>query len=230
MRLKELNGLLLKELSLFYLPQGFDLYGKASNFCKDEFRVFFGVKSKSRDSLHFNPSLVVNNTEVFNVLNELFPESANLTIVRIQGRDLARAFGCNDYDYLGDDTYDMDKGKWYQLKNENDINRIVADHSDYMRKVGFRFFDQFSTLIGISDFMNKRILEVSQETFDSPSLRKDIGRDFSSKKVISAITAAYLVEHPKIDVLLGRYRIAFDGIEYTLDRMKKIEDYFTSKS
>ena len=100
MSLKELRTLLHKELSLFYINHGFDLHAKTGTFVKGEFDVFFGVARKSRDSLHFSPLFSVNNIEVFNVLNQFFPKSTNLTIVKGQGGYLARAFGCNDYDYF----------------------------------------------------------------------------------------------------------------------------------
>ena len=226
MDLKELRRKVHKELSLYYIQHGFDLDKKKGLFIKGVFNVLWGVSAKYSTCIYFRPSFSINNVNINKVLSEIFPEQKNLTIYKVQGRDLAREFNCNDYDYLGDKLYDIDQGASYKVDEKSDIRQIVTDHIQYMEKVGFSFFDQLSSVEGINNFINNRIIEVDQEIFDSLSYRKKLEGFFDKREVLSGVVSAFLINNQEIQLLLVRYRDLFQDNDYILADVEKIVHYF----
>jgi hypothetical protein len=156
------------------------------------------------------------------VLNNLFPQAKNLTIYKVQGSELAQEIGLFE-DYKEEEMF-------YKVESNDDFENIVTDHMMFMEKVGFNFFKNFNTLQGVNDFINCRVLNGDREFFESEDQKIALKKFFDKREVLSGVISAYLISNPEMDELLNRYRILFEGNDYILDDVKKIEDYFTQEA
>jgi len=66
--------------------------------------------------------------------------------------------------------------------------------------------------------------------FKSKNQQASLKKFFDKREVLSGVTSAYLTNSPKKNVLLERYRILFEGNDYILSDVQKIEDHFTKIS
>jgi hypothetical protein len=221
-RKKELIQGLLKNLNERYSSYSFKLQKTKGSFQKGEFTVHWNNIVVYFNSLHFQPSLSVNNKDVLRVLNNLFPQAKNLTIYKVQGSELAQEIGLFE-DYKEEEMF-------YKVESNDDFENIVTDHMMFMEKVGFNFFKNFNTLQGVNDFINCRVLNGDREFFESEDQKIALKKFFDKREVLSGVISAYLISNPEMDELLNRYRILFEGNDYILDDVKKIEDYFTQEA
>lgn len=219
---KELKQGLYNSLYESYSGHSFKLQKTKGLFQKGEFTVHWGGPVVYSDSLHFQPKLSVNNKGVFRVLNNLFPQAKNLTIYKVQGSELAHEMGLSE-DYNEEEIF-------YKVESSDDFKSIVADHMIFMEKVGFNFFKNLNTLSGINDFINCRVLNGERDYFRSEDQQVTLKKFFDKREVLSGIISAYLINNPEIDELLYRYRTLFEGNNYILDDVKKIEEYFTQEA
>ncbi len=219
---KELKQGLYNSLYEKYSSYSFKLQKTKGLFQKGEFTVHWGGPIVYSDSLHFQPKLSVNNREVFKVLSSLFPQAKNLTIYKVQGSELAQEVGL-----FGDCK---EEEIFYKVESNDDIENIVTDHMMFMEKVGFNFFKNFNTLQGVNDFINCRVLNGDREFFESEDQKVALKKFFDKREVLSGVISAYLINNPEIDELLYRYRILFEGNDYILDDVKKIEEFFTQEA
>jgi hypothetical protein len=217
---KELRAKVHEALLPFYEPQGFKLNRTNGVFEKDEFEVSWGVKRKYVDCIYFNPSLRISNSNIQKSLEKIFADQKfGLTISRLAGCHLAQEFGVHEYDYVGDNEDGVDHGTTYKVDHETDLAKIVADHVNYMEKVGLPFFEKLSSIEGIYDYLSGLL-------FNNDNVRRIIGK----REVLSCVTAGYLLNHPSIDSLLQRLEVVYNGNNVVLNDVRKIEEYFKSQS
>jgi len=213
---------LYNRLSDEYLNHSFKLIRSKGLFQRAEFAVHWGGPVVYSDSLNFQPRLSVNNKIIFDVLSIIFPHAKNLTIFKVQGCELAKEMGVPNEE--------KDEEVFYKVENSEDFKSVVDDHMGYMEKVGFKFFDKLASLEGVNDFINRRILEGDNDYFKSKNQQASLKKFFDKREVLSGVTSAYLTNSPKKNVLLERYRILFEGNDYILSDVQKIEDHFTKIS
>lgn len=214
------------ELLKYYEPKGFSLRKENGVFHKNGSEVHWGVTSEYSDYIFFQPSLVLKNKKISEVMEVLFPDLPAIVINKIQGRDLAREFGISDYDYLAHPRYDIDKGASYKVGIDTDLNQIVEDHSQYMEKVGFNFFRKVDTVEGIDSFINDRILNPSIEKLTSQLYSKELMMFFTNHEILSGLIVAHLTRNSKLDLLLDRYKIVFAKYPNVLSDLDLIRSYF----
>lgn len=218
---KALRAKVHNSLIPFYDSKGFKLNKTNGVFMKNGFEVAWGVKAKYVDSIYFNPSFRVFNQEIKNVLELIWgPETDEIILSRLAGCTLAQDFGVHDYDYLGDNEHNIDHGTTYRVDETTDLSKVVADHVNYMEKVGLLFFEKVSTLEGLHDFINGKILQATDDKFD------EIKRVYGKRDVLSGIAASYLLQSPDSEKLIENYLRLFEGNTFILDDVQKIKEYF----
>ncbi|GCC50454.1 hypothetical protein SanaruYs_06690 [Chryseotalea sanaruensis] len=216
---KRLRAKVHEALLFFYESKGFKLSKTNGVFKKDGFEVEWGVSAKNIDYIYFNPSLCVVEDIVQNTLQLVFEEKKfGLTICRLAGCRLAQEFGVHEYDYLGDNEDDVDNGTTYKVDQESDLSKLVADHVNYMEKVGLPFFEKVNSLQGIYKYL-------SDLFFKNEKVKKIIGK----REVLSCVAASYLLNDSDIEKLLRRLEELYAGNTYLLDDMQKIKQYFENK-
>jgi len=119
---KVLRSNVHKELMTFYSEFNFDFIKKMATFKRGEVEVFWGVAAKRLEHIFFTPDLIINNIEITNVLDKLFPDRVNTTFVKVQCRDLAREFNCYDYDHYASEN-DIDLGAYYSVDESTDLKK-----------------------------------------------------------------------------------------------------------
>ena len=216
---KELRAKVHGALLPFYESQGFKLNKTNGVFSKSGFEVSWGISSKYIDCIYFNPSLCIVNDEILNTLSIVFDgkKFGGVTICIIAGCRLAQEFGIHEYDYLRDNEEDVDNGTTYKVDQETDLTKLVADHVNYMEKVGLPFFEKVGSIEGIYDYLSGLL-------FNNEKVRKIIGK----REVLSCVTAGYLQNHPDIEKLLERLQKVYAGNTYILDDVQKIRDHFAT--
>jgi hypothetical protein len=218
---KALRAKVHDSLIPFYDSKSFELNKINGVFNKNGCEVAWGVKAKNVDSIYFNPTLSVTSEDIKNVLEYIFgPEVDDITLSRLAGCRLAQEFGIHEYDYLGDNEHNIDHGTTYRVDETTDLDKLVADHVNYMEKVGLPFFEKVSTLEGIHDFINDRILQATDDQFE------DIRRVYGKRDVLSGVTASYLLNKIKTESLIEKYYHLFEGSTYIFDDVQKIKEYF----
>lgn len=215
---KALKEGLYNSLNESYSGYSFKLQKTKGVFQKGEFTVHWGGPVVYSDSLHFQSKLSVDNKSIFKVLSSLFPQAKNLTIYKVQGSELAQEIGFSEV-YTNEEVF-------YKVESSDDFKNIVDDHMIFMEKVGFGFFNRLSSLQGINDFINCRVLNGKIDFFRSEDNQIALKSFFDKREVLSGVVSAYLIDNPEVDELLNRFRILFEGNDYILDDVKKIEEYF----
>lgn len=215
---KELKQGLYNSLYECYSDYSFKLLKAKGLFQKGAFTVHWSAPTIYSDCLYFQPKFSVNNKDVFRVLNNLFPQAKNLTIYKVQGLGLAQEMGHSEEN--------MEEEIFYKVEGFDDFKNIVNDHMMFMKKVGLNFFNRLSTLQGINDFINCRVLNGEIDFFVSENQQIALKKFFDKREVLSGVVSAYLIQNPRLAELLERYRILFEGNNYILDDVKEIEEYF----
>jgi hypothetical protein len=221
-----------EKIEHFYKDNGFTLIQKgATRFERNDLIVTWSPFSEYIDSIVFMPNFIVKNVNVLKIIKLIFPEviGIELTIVRVQSLELTEEMAFEDYESKF--IYKDINGSVYSYRIEKDtpLEQIVEDHINFMTKVGLPFFEKVDSLEGINDFLNGRILKGDMDYFCSEERVKELQPFFSQREVLSGVTCAYLIKNPKIEELLNRYQIFFEGNNYVLEPMEKVVEYFNQK-
>ncbi len=211
-QLKEkISNNFLETLSVeFYSKLGWKLNLKNGCFTKGEYKVFCGETAEYFNNLVFRPYLSVKHKIIADILNQIFPDSPTYNHVgRGQSQELAQMVGVEwQSAYLHEqDNYH------YSIYEGTDITPIVADHWQYMEKVGFPFFDNFSSLERIDAFFNDRLLGKSFEEFQE-NLNEPIGEkkwlDFYNVTGANyGLVSAFLIKNKNIKEIIKRYTLLY---------------------
>ncbi len=223
---KELKLGLYNRLSDYYSKHSFKLLNGEASFEKDEFKVFWGPNSEYSDRICFTPSFSVKNKKIYDVKYHLFPNVPPITISKVQGPDLVKELGLFNENNAKKMFYGI--AMVYSLRTIMDYQDIVEHHIEFMKKVGFVFFDKLKSLEDIHNYINGRILKGDRAFFRSSIQQVRIKIFFDKRKVLSGIIAAYLINSPDVNELLERHRLFWKGNNYMLDDVKKVETYFNS--
>jgi hypothetical protein len=232
---KELTNAIVSKLEKHYNDNGFKwMKTGATRFEKNDQFVFWGAGQEFSTSLVFRPWFRVVNEEILTIIQEIFPSYigaplASMTIVRVQSPELIEEMNFEDYasNYIHKSAHGV--SYFYSVEKDTPLEPIVEDHINFMNKVGLPFFEKVDSLEGINDFLNGRILKGDMDYFQSEERVKELQPFFSQREVLSGVTCAYLIKNLKIEELLNRYRIFFEGNNYVLEPMEKVVEYFNKK-
>ena len=228
---KDIYNRLFNVMSKYYFEKGFELEYSTATYSKEHFKVFFGATYETPTDLFFNPVFYIINESITSILKILFKDfEDDLIIHKLAGCHLAREFGINDYDYLEDQKRKIDPGITYKVGLETDLEKIVEEHTFYMERVGWLFFEKTASLKGINEYLNNRIIKYSEIEFQSQENQTIFKRFYDKRHILSGTTAAYLVSEPNIDKLLNRYGKIFKGNDYILKDLEKVVKYFNNPS
>ena len=218
----------INTLAPLYAKEGFRLEKKKNNFIKGDFKVLWGVSSTHIDSVIFRPQLRVENGIIKKILKEVFPHSVgHITTARSQSTKLLDEIGVDDFSSNFITKHDDGSiSYYYDIENDANLEPIVEDHFCFMNKAGFQLFNNMSTMEGINDYINSRVLTGTRENFLSEDRQSELKIFFDKREVLSGVISAYMIKNPKIDQLLERYRILFEGNDYILEDIAKVEEYF----
>ncbi|MBK8503103.1 MAG: hypothetical protein IPL46_13345 [Saprospiraceae bacterium] len=225
----ELRNKVLEKLEPFYKEHGFKLVRKLANFKNMDSVVMWGESSIHIDSLTFRPRFKVENRKIGSVLAAIFPNviGISITIVRSQSIDLIKEVSTENFesDFLITQS-DGSKSYYYSVEMDSNLDPIIQDHVNFMIDFGFPFLDKLSSLKGINDYINCRVISGDRDYFGSEGRQFELKKYFDKREVLSGVVSAYLTKNPEIDERLERYRILFEGNDYILDDVEKIVQYF----
>lgn len=212
----------------FYEENGYILKKVTSTFVNNGFFIEWGPTSKYYSSLVFRPWFRIETVEIKEILKNLFPNEFSFnTIIRTQSSEFANEMGIKDFDYsLFNYRDENGTSYYYDICIETDLQPIIDDHINFMEKVGFPFFEKMSTLEGIDDYINGRVLDGDKEYFQSEERQKEVKKFFDKREVLSGIIAAQLIKNPRLNELIERYKIMFERNNYILDDVNKVLEYF----
>jgi hypothetical protein len=223
----QLINKILDKLYPFYFNNGFTHTKGVTGYQRNEFDVMWGASSTYIDSLTFRPWFRLQNKLCSDVLKQLFPTviGIELTLTRSQSLDLTEEMNLENYKskFINSSSY------YYSIEKDTPLEPIVEDHINFMNKVGLPFFEKVNSLEGINEFLNARILKGDMDYFCSAKRNRELKPFFAQREVLSGITSAYLINNPKIEELLNRYRLFFEGNNYVLEPMEKVVEYFSKK-
>ncbi|MEZ4885834.1 MAG: hypothetical protein R3E32_13965 [Chitinophagales bacterium] len=227
-----LRGKVISKLYPYYEEKGFIFKKTIANFVKNDFWVLWGEASTHIDSLVFRPQLWVFNESIKSIMIKVFnnKNQLNSVIHRGQSNEFAQEMGIKkfknsryNYKSEGGESY------FYNIEMETNLSPIIADHIDFMDKVGIPFFEKNNTLKGIDEYLNNRILKLPWEILKENNLSNLLVHPLHKREVLSGIIAAHLIENPRLKELTDKYIYIFNENNYILDDLKKIllffEDY-----
>lgn len=218
---------ILEILTPFYMDYGFKPIVKLANFKSNDKLVLWGESSNHIDSLVFRPQLWIENRNIKKILKTIFPSQIGfMSVCRGQSIMLIEEMKIEDYssDFIVKHS-DGSRSYYYDIGLETDVRPIAEDHIGFMQKIGFPFFDKLSTLEGISDYFNYKILELNMDSeLDDPWSSSTFTLD--KRDVLSAIISAYLMSLPETNLLVERYRILLQKNDFILKDLEKVVGYF----
>lgn len=230
---KNLTNKVLNKLESFYNTNGFSIVEGRAIYKRDDQFVFWGASSTHIDSLTFRPRFRIENKKIGNILTTLFPDQigVNITLTREQSCEMLRELNIEDFisDYIITHD-DGSKSYYYSIEKNMLLDPIVADHINFMDRVGLPFLDRLNSLKGINDYINCKLLNRDREYFMLEDHQEGLKKFFDKREVLSGVVSAYLTNNPEIDELLERYQILFEGNNYILKDVEKIREYFTPKA
>lgn len=229
---QEINDKILDSISSFYVNNGFKLKKNLSKFIKNDFTIYWGETSKGMDSLVFRPSITLKNKEISNVQSIVFPESLkNNTIVRVLDLDFAKEFGVGDFEspFVNDHGADG-KSYYYRVEIDTDVEPIASDHIRFMDLIGLPFIEKLSSLEGIHEYINERVLKVDHASLKTDEKQKELKKGYGKREVLSGVVASHLLKREDTNLLLRKIKLLFEGNDYILNDLQKVEQYFESQS
>jgi len=220
----------------YYLDKEYIKSKKLSSFSNNGFEVFLGPDATHPGSITLRPKFVLINIEIQNILKEVFPSEIGLcTFYRVQDMDFA--FECEVYDdkithspYNLFGTGSMFTGGgggsyYYSIEEDTDLAPILEDHKYFMEKVTFPLFDKMSTLEGIDNFYNGRILEGDMEYFMSVKRQMFLTKVNKNRDAFSGLIAAKINNKPYYDELINRYKAMYHYADYFLGQLEMLTKY-----
>ena len=210
----------------YYLPKGFILKKKIMSYQNEGLSIRLGETSEHFDSITVNPRFRIENKLINQVLKIVFPQWVlHFTSTRTQGPIFAHEFGIIDFDatpYVFIGKYGIKNSIYnYSISADTDLTPIIEDHINFMEKVGFKYFEALSTVKGINEYFNSRLLNLNEEDFSSEEVR----RSFQKEEILSAIVAAHLEKDKRYTEIVDRYKKLYSEVELYLQDIEKLTEY-----
>lgn len=210
-------------LDSFYQRNGFEYQSVPFSYKKNGLFVFWGASADYPDWSSFSPRFRVENNQTNALLKEVFPNQvAYITSLRVQSAEsFAHEFGVSDFDNSPYNHCNKTCIYFYKIGLDTDLDPIVQDHINFMEKVTFPYFKKLSTIGGINEYFNNRLLNLSEEDLTKESTM----RSFQKEEVLSAIVAAHLETDTRFDEICSKYKQLYNSIPFYLDDINKLETW-----
>lgn len=224
-------------LTPYFKERGFELNKKLFSYIKDGNKISWGERADFENWLTFSPRYRVDNKETLEILKKAFPKKVvYYTSTRTQSTtNFAHELGVYDFDnsqfnfcsegvcsYGYDICLEEEDAKVLEgLPILYNVEPIVKDHIAFLEKVTFPYFEKLSTVKGINEYFNTRVLSLSEEDFED----MNIVRSFQLEEVLSAIVAAYLVNDINLEEIIFRYKKLYIVSEYYTKDINQLVDW-----
>ena len=213
-----------KKLNPFFTEQGFQLDAKLFRYQKNNVFVFWSARAEFEDWLSYEPWFKIVNDHINKVFKKVFPERISyFSSVRMQNT-VAFAHEFNIHDFNGR-PYDIGIGTVrfykYKIHLDTNLNPIIKDHIEFMEKVTFLYFEKLNTVRGISEYFNKKLLDLTEK-----ELRNERVQDrFQKEEVLSAIIAAYLEKEKGLYQIIERYEKLYSKNDWYLNDIIQLKNW-----
>lgn len=211
----------------FYSHNGFERQKELTGYEKKGLSVSIAATSEYPDCIMVMPDMCVENKTINKILKVVFPDKvAYFTSIRVQGTKFANEFGVEEFDdspynYPGARRGKKDGIYSYNIEEDTDLIPIVQDHINFMEKVGLKYFKQLSTVKGIGEYFNNRLLGLPEEDFKS----EKVMRSFQKEEMLSAITAAHLEKDERYPQIVEGYKKLYSNVQLYLKDIEKLVEY-----
>lgn len=232
MNKKEKQELYLKLhhlLKSFYEKEDFNYKKSPFSYEKMGAFVFWGASADYTETLKFQPLFRIVNNKINKIFKIVFPNRiAYFSSSRTQNtKEFAHEFGVHDFDnrpynhcMYGVCSY------FYDIGLDTNLEPIIKDHIEFMEKVTFPYFDKLSTVKGISDYFNDRLLKLSDKNL------KDTGvmRSFQKEEVLSSIIASYLEKEERLNKVIETYTKLYSISEFYLSDINLLDKWIKNQN
>ena len=232
MNKKEKQELYLKLnhfLKSFYEQNGFKYIISPFSYEKNGAFVFWGAAADYVETSQFQPWFRIENNEINKIFKTVFPNRiAYHTSSRTQNTiEFAHEFGIQDFDnrpynhcMYGVCTY------FYDIGLNTDLEPIIKDHIEFMEKVTFPYFDKLSTVKGISDYFNDRLLKLSDKELKNTGVM----RSFQKEEILSSIIASYLEKEERLNKVIETYKKLYSISEFYLNDINLLDNWIKDQN
>lgn len=223
---KELTKNIISELKEVYSKYNFLFDKKNYIFSNGPCSVYWNVIRKTSDSVYFKPRLAVNLTEISNILSTVFPKETLLTSLQLQSDVMIFIFKEEI------DDVKMDKFKTYayetnyKISNEEDILKVVDHHFFFMENIGFKYFENFTSLDKMNSFLNTSLLRIATSDIENINFYQNF---FDRREVLSAIIASYFIDNKKHEETISLYKDFFIDNNYMLNSIETLNNYLLNE-
>ena len=224
--IQEIRTQLINNLyNSFYKKNNYNLNKEIALFYKETSEVSWRVRSKFEDFINFQPIFIVYEKNISKILEKIFPTRSGRISLRSQGIQFARELNVFDFDKRefavvlnGDYEYST---YVYKIFLDTDLRPIVEDHIEFMEKVTFQYFKKLSTIKGISDYFNNRLLNLSDEDFQNEKIQDS----FQKEEVLSSIIASYLEKEERLNLVIEKYKKLYSNNDWYLKDINILDNW-----
>jgi len=232
MNKKEKQELYLKLhhlLKSFYELKGFKYKNSPFRYEKMGAFVFWGASADYIEHSKFQPRFRIENNEINKIFKIVLPNRiAYYSSLRTQNtKEFAHEFGIHDFDnrpynhcMYGVCSY------FYDIGLDTNLEPIIKDHIEFMEKVTFLYFDKLSTVKGISDYFNDRLLKLSDKELKD----KGVMRSFQKEEVLSSIIASYLEKEERLNKVIETYKKLYSISEFYLNDINLLDNWIKDQN
>ncbi|OBX25221.1 hypothetical protein A9996_10845 [Gelidibacter algens] len=138
---------------------------------------------------------------------------------------MAKLFGVCDFDCsifvdLSDNGIEYSNYS-YKIGIDTDLQPIIKDHIQFMEKVTFPYFEKLSTVKGISDYFNNRLLALTDEELKDRKVMKS----FQKEEVLCAIIASYLENEERLTEVIDTYKKLYSTSEFYFNDINVLDNW-----
>lgn len=209
----------------FYKKNNYNLNIETASFYKETSVVSWGIRSKFEDFINFQPIFTVYEKSITKILEKIFPTKSGRISIRAQGIQFARELNVFDFDkrefaVVLENDYDFSTYK-YKIFLDTDLIPIIKDHIEFMEKVTLPYFEKLSTVKGISNYFNNRLLNLPGTDFKNEKTQDS----FQKEEVLSSIIASYLEKEERLNKVIETYKKLYTDNDWYLNDINILDNW-----
>ncbi len=211
-------------LNPFYEQNGFKHKFSPFSYEKNGAFVFWGAAADYIETLKFKPRFRIVNNNINKIFKTVFPNRvAYYSSSRTQDTiEFAHEFDVHDFD---NKPYNFCMHNtctyFYDIGLDTNLDPIIKDHIEFMEKVTFPFFEKLSTVKGISNYFNDRLLSLSDEDFQNEKIQDS----FQKEEVLSSIIASYLEKEERLNEVIETYKKLYSNNDWYLNDINLLDNW-----
>jgi len=202
-------GDLFKE---YYPSDEYNFNKPILSFNNSKRKITISKTNEYQNDMHFQIKLFPLNFEISKVKEIIFQYP--IVFFKLQ----------ENVDNINDFGYQQAVSGW-TICGVEDCQKMFDDHIDFMGKVGNEFFNRYSSLEGIHNYINIKFLNEFDLNGDYDHYNKIKAFFGFDKVMLAGLIAAYLVGYNEIDNLIYRYKKLHTHVN-THKLIDRISDYF----